>query len=798
MKKFLLYLAAFTAVFTACTKELEQIENKETINEDEEPVKEDVQTYTLVAGYPETKTTLSGNVFNWAEGETVAVADGTTTPKVFSISEDADERAAGKFTYTGSLTGDLRFAVTPASAATVPATSGSNVTIALPTNYTYVAGQTNAVMVSTAPVLEGGKYTTHFAHAMALIKVSYTNVPIGTKYFKLTMDQNIAGGSVTIDASTTPEIKIADIVSTPSKSVTVTLTSAVSVANTSMDFYVPVPTGTYGKFTVQLCDASDNVLSEKNRDMAAAGKSLTLGRADVFATPGITLPQQKVLNFDFTSAVTGWKQSKATAASGDFTYTIDEVGYSFNLTKNGNGIYQSDPGGSKSIYLMVNSGETLGLPVIAGYRLTKVIVSNSVDCSTSAKIGIISNTSTKAYVDDAASTQTLTTQNSSYTFTLSDSYAGKRYYIYAADKNTQVYSIELTYAESTRTFTPSALTMNDISCSARTATSLTYSWTGVTNAVGYKISTDGGSSYGETQLATSYTWSGLPSFTSNTIYVKAIGDGVEFYDSTPNSATDKTTLTVPTGISWTEGTKTVSWTDANTAAGTYGSVYKYIYTLDGGSTSSDATTSTTATLSIDSTTDVKIKAVCLSDATLSSDWTDGLTCSISGGAKTNQVLFHETFGDNSGSARVWNDSYSVKSGVSAVYSGLSGYSISNAKQSKNTMGSTKSGLTQTTAGTDAYIIIGPLSVASAENMVLTYQWKAASISKTYSTSLYYKTSAGGSFTEVSGSGSGATTYVERTYNLPAAAQVGTLYLKIVWNTSNTQALIDEVNLQGDY
>lgn len=167
-------------------------------------------------------------------------------------------------------------------------------------------------------------------------------------------------------------------------------------------------------------------------------------------------------------------------------------------------------------------------------------------------------------------------------------------------------------------------------------------------------------------------------------------------------------------------------------------------------------------------------------------------------AKTNQVLFHETFGNNTGSARAWNDSYSVKSGVTAVYSGITGYTVSNAKQGKNTTGSTQSGLNQTTSGTDAYIIIGPLAVSTAENMVLTYQWKAASIKETYSTSLYYATSSGGVYTEVSGTGAGATSFVEREYSLPAAAQVSTLYLKIVWNTSNTSAIIDEVNLQGDY
>lgn len=166
--------------------------------------------------------------------------------------------------------------------------------------------------------------------------------------------------------------------------------------------------------------------------------------------------------------------------------------------------------------------------------------------------------------------------------------------------------------------------------------------------------------------------------------------------------------------------------------------------------------------------------------------------------KVEQVLFHESFGNNSGSARAWNDSYSVKTGVSDVYSGITGYSITNAKQGKNTTGSTDSGLNQTTAGTDAVIIIGPLAVGSAEDMVLTYQWKAASIKGTYSTSLYYATSSGGSYTEVAGTGTGATTFVERSYTLPAAAQVNTLYLKIVWNTSNTSAIIDEVELSGKY
>ena len=163
---------------------------------------------------------------------------------------------------------------------------------------------------------------------------------------------------------------------------------------------------------------------------------------------------------------------------------------------------------------------------------------------------------------------------------------------------------------------------------------------------------------------------------------------------------------------------------------------------------------------------------------------------------TEALLFGETFGNNASSARAWNDSYSVKSGISSVYSGITGYTITNAKQSKNNVGSPDSGLIQSTAGTDASIIIGPLNVADYSDLTLTYQWNAGSTKGTYTTKTYYATSSTGSYTEISGTGTGATSFVERSYSLPAAAQVSTLYLKIVWNTSNTGAVIDEVQLNG--
>ena len=160
------------------------------------------------------------------------------------------------------------------------------------------------------------------------------------------------------------------------------------------------------------------------------------------------------------------------------------------------------------------------------------------------------------------------------------------------------------------------------------------------------------------------------------------------------------------------------------------------------------------------------------------------------------TLFSESFGNNTSNAREWSDSYKDQGGISSVYSG-STYTITNAKQSKNTVGQKKSGLIQTTKDIDAIFEIKGLNVAAYSDLSVSYYWKAASIRETYSTSLYYSTDGGATYTEVEKtSGTGATTFVEVTYTLPADAVLSNLCLKVVFNTSNAQAFIDEFVLKG--
>lgn len=88
---------------------------------------------------------------------------------------------------------------------------------------------------------------------------------------------------------------------------------------------------------------------------------------------------------------------------------------------------------------------------------------------------------------------------------------------------------------------PVKLATPSVSCTAKTETSLTFSWDAVANASGYQVSTDGGITYGDTQPETTYTWEGLTASTSYTLYVKAIGDGTNYIDSEVTSASGTTT-----------------------------------------------------------------------------------------------------------------------------------------------------------------------------------------------------------------------------------------------------------------
>lgn len=75
------------------------------------------------------------------------------------------------------------------------------------------------------------------------------------------------------------------------------------------------------------------------------------------------------------------------------------------------------------------------------------------------------------------------------------------------------------------------LTMSRVECTNVTSNSLTFTWDPVSDAKGYKVSVDGGKTYGDLLLQPSYTWVNLEPETEYTLYVKAIGNGINTSDS---------------------------------------------------------------------------------------------------------------------------------------------------------------------------------------------------------------------------------------------------------------------------
>lgn len=144
-----------------------------------------------------------------------------------------------------------------------------------------------------------------------------------------------------------------------------------------------------------------------------------------------------VLDFSFTSNPKTGDDAWPTAAGDAISkiYTINTTDYTFALGAN---IYIN------SGYLMLKNTTSLGLPAISGYKLVKVVATNSSGCSVSTRVGISSASNSASYISGGAY-QTWTTKSSSYTYNLTGTANNTVYYLYVTSANSQLVSLRLTY-----------------------------------------------------------------------------------------------------------------------------------------------------------------------------------------------------------------------------------------------------------------------------------------------------------------------------------------------------------------
>lgn len=175
----------------------------------------------------------------------------------------------------------------------------------------------------------------------------------------------------------------------------------------------------------------------------------------------ITVTDGKLtLTFPFTSPITDWPTSSTTAAAGSYTYALSGTDYSFTHTKSGSGIY------CQTSYLMICSGNYLGLPAIDGYKLTSVAAQlNSGGTPSTSSVGTITS-NTNGTVVSGGEAQTFSTVGGIKTFSLSGTSENTVYYLAISNKNFQCIGIELKYEP----VAPDTREEADMSWSASTAT----------------------------------------------------------------------------------------------------------------------------------------------------------------------------------------------------------------------------------------------------------------------------------------------------------------------------------------
>ena len=366
------------------------------------------------------------------------------------------------------------------------------------------------------------------------------------------------------------------------------------------------------------------------------------------ALSGTAWAETKVLTFDLTSNPGSWPTANSTTLT-NYTYTLNSVTYTFALSN-----VKCNSG-----YLMMTSTAVLGLPAIEGYKLTKVVASNSSGCSTSTRVGVSSSSSSASYITGGAY-QTWSKTGSSYTYNLTSTSANTMYYLYVTNKNAQVTNLELTYessggssaVETTTTIDATGITNTDVHTST-VAGSLSASVTAGGSAVAGATVTWSGNNNSVATIDAStgvVTLVGAGTVTFTASYAGVSGEyqaSSDTYEMTvTSSAPDYTTLP----FSWEGGASSALLAKAGVTANGLGSDYAasnapYLVKFD---TTGDYIQIKTASQPGKVTIDVKMlggtntSSITVQESADGETFTDVQTLSISGNSNTTELTLETT------------------------------------------------------------------------------------------------------------------------------------------------------------
>lgn len=305
MRKSLLFFAAASLLLAGCAKE--QLVEEKLSNG---VVTEVSATFEALVPDGATKASVSisenTGTFSWQEDDAAAfVLDGKTAygkgtynanSQMFQIQGAANSHHDAVYPY--DLVGSTSPSTEHVTSVTVPSTRD------------WTANQTNVAMYGT---YTSDKYT--FKHLGGLVKVTVVNVPTAAKTFVFKTAGKKINGTFTVE--TDGGEKVIKTNSTPAEGediYTLNLPSTIT-ANSTMDFYVPLPVGDGYKFAFYLKDDSSKDLVKIEGTTAQ-----TVARKSILVMPTITLAAASIEDIYKAATI----QEVPAGHSGDFLLAKSE------------------------------------------------------------------------------------------------------------------------------------------------------------------------------------------------------------------------------------------------------------------------------------------------------------------------------------------------------------------------------------------------------------------------------------------------------------------------------------------
>ena len=260
MRKNVFILAAAALLFAGCAKEVAEQFETASYNTSISAVIDGVDTKAALA---------DDGTFTWQEGDKIAVYTSAKAFKTFTLTDGAGTNKAhfgGNLSDGETVTGPAVYPVILAP----EYVSATEVKVTLPETYTYEGAQTNVPMTGTL-----SNSVLAFKQVGGVVKFSVTGIPDDAT--KLVVTAKAASLTGTYNTKNS-----AAIVAKEAESSTVTINF--TKTGDAMDFFLPVPTGTFKNVAVSLRKANDAVISEKT-----ATADNAIDRGTLLKMPAISL-----------------------------------------------------------------------------------------------------------------------------------------------------------------------------------------------------------------------------------------------------------------------------------------------------------------------------------------------------------------------------------------------------------------------------------------------------------------------------------------------------------------------------